>query len=99
MNTLVTKLLVASMISMLLAAASFAAVAPTPPYPGAAPSLAYRVTVDGQPVFVHRFPTYNQFQWMDHASFAMTGKVHIMITSLVNQRNIVTCHIRPMAYN
>ena len=76
-----------------------AAVNPYPPYPGAAPSLAYRVTVDGQPVFVHRFPTYNQFQWMDHASFAMTGKVHIMITSLVNQRNIVTCHIRPMANN
>jgi hypothetical protein len=65
MNTLVTRLLVASMISMLLAAASFAAVAPTPPYPGASPSLAYKVTVDGQPVFTYRFPTYSQFNWMD----------------------------------
>ena len=49
-------------------------------------------------VFVHRLPTYNQFQWMDHASFAMTGKVHVTITSLVNDRNVVTCYIRPLAY-
>ena len=51
---------------------AFASVTPYPAYPGAAESLAYRVTVDGQPVFVHRLPTYNQFQWMDHASFAMS---------------------------
>ena len=75
-----------------------ASVTPYPSYPGAPPSLAYRVSVDGQPVFVHRFPTYNQFQWMDHASFSMTGKVHVTITSLVNERNIVTCYIRPLAY-
>jgi hypothetical protein len=49
--------------------AQFASVTPYPAYPGAAESLAYKVTVDGQPVFVHRLPTYNQFQWMDHASF------------------------------
>jgi Glycosyl hydrolases family 28 len=79
--------------------AAFASVAPYPPYPGAPPSLAYKVTVDGQPVFVHRFPTYNQFQWMDHASFSMSGKVHVMITSLVNERNVVTCYVRPLAYN
>jgi hypothetical protein len=49
---------------------------------------------------VHRLPTYNQFQWMDHASFSMPapGKVHITITSLVNERNIATCYIRPLAY-
>jgi len=46
--------------------------------------------VDGQPVFVHRLPTYNQFQWMDHASFAMSGKVHVTVTSLVNERNVMT---------
>ena len=96
---MVTKLLVASMISMLLAAASFAAVAPTPPYPGASPSLAYKVTVDGQPVFTYRFPTYNQFNWMDYASFSMTGKVHVTITSLISERDVRTCYIRPMAYN
>ena len=83
----------------MLSTAALASVTPYPGWPGAAPSLAYKVTVDGQPVFVHRLPTYNQFQWMDHASFAMSGKVHITITSLVNQRNIVTCSIRPLAYN
>jgi len=36
-------------------------------------SPAYKVSVDGQPVFVHRFLTYNQFQWMDYASFATSG--------------------------
>ena len=77
---------------------AFGAVTPYPAYPGAAESLAYKVTVDGQPVFVHRLPTYNQFQWMDHASFSMTGKVHVTITSLVNERSIVTCYIRPLAY-
>ena len=44
-----------------LAGGSFAAVTPYPPYPGAKPSPAYKVTVDGQPVFVHRFLTYDQF--------------------------------------
>ena len=82
----------------MLPAAAFASVTPYPAYPGAAESLAYRVTVDGQPVFVHRLPTYNQFQWMDHASFAMSGKVHVTITSLVNERNVITCYIRPAAY-
>jgi hypothetical protein len=82
----------------MLLPAAFAAVTPHPTYPGAPPSLAYRVTVDGQPVFVHRLPTYNQFQWMDYASFAMTGKVHVTITSLVNDRNVITCYIRPLAY-
>jgi hypothetical protein len=81
-----------------LSTAAFGSVAPTPAYPGAAPSLAYRVTVDGQPVFVHRFPTFNQFQWMDYGSFAMTGTVHVTITSLVNDRNVITCSIRPRAY-
>jgi len=78
--------------------AAFGSVTPYPAWPGAAPSLAYTIRVDGQPVFVHRFPTYNQFQWMDHASFSMSGKVHVTITSLVNERNIVTCSIRPLAY-
>ena len=82
----------------ILVPAACASVTPYPAYPGAAPSLAYKVTVDGQPVFVHRFPTFNQFQWMDHASFAISGKVHVTITSLVNQRNVVTCYIRPLAY-
>ena len=83
---------------MLPSATALASVTPYPAYPGAAESLAYRVTVDGQPVFVHRLPTYNQFQWMDHASFAMSGKVHVTITSLVNERNVITCTIRPAAY-
>ncbi len=78
--------------------AARASVTPYPAYPGAAESLAYKMTVDGQPVFVHRLPTYNQFQWMDHASFSMKGTVHVTITSLVNERNIVTCYIRPAAY-
>ena len=86
------------LVSSMFLPAAFATVTPYPAYPGAAESLAYKVTVDGQPVFVHRLPTYNQFQWMDHASFSMTGKVHVTITSLVNERNIVTCSIRPLAY-
>ena len=87
-------------ISMFLSASALAAITPYPAYPGAPESLAYRVTVDGQPVFVHRLPTYNQFQWMDHASFAMptSGKVHVTVTSLVNERNVITCYIRPAAY-
>jgi polygalacturonase len=35
---------------------------------------------------------------MDHASFSMSSTVHVTITSLVNERNIVTCSIRPLAY-
>src|ERR1017187_6677676 len=87
------------LFSMSLPAAR-GSVTPYPAYPGAAESLAYKVTVDGQPVFVHRLPTYNQFQWMDHASFSMPtpGKVHITIASLVNERNIVTCYIRPLVH-
>jgi hypothetical protein len=50
---------------MILPLASWAAVTPYPPYPGAVPSVAYKVAVDGQPVFVHNFLTYDQFNWMD----------------------------------
>jgi hypothetical protein len=71
---------------MLWPVATFAEVTPYPPYPGAVPSESYKVTVDGQPVFVHRFLTYNQFNWMDYASFAMTGKVRIEVTLLVSER-------------
>ena len=85
------------LLATMLPAAS-GSVTPYPAWPGEAPSLAYTMTVNGEPVFVHRFPTYNQFQWMDHASFSMTGKVHVTITSLVNDRNVVTCYIRPLSY-
>src|ERR1039457_4185802 len=87
------------MLAMLCPAASFATVIPTPPYPGASPSLAYQVAVDGQPVFTYRYPTYNQFNWMDYASFSMTSKVHVTITNLVSERDVRTCYIRPIAYN
>jgi hypothetical protein len=83
---------------MLLPAAAFTAVTPYPPYPGAVPSEAYKVTVNGQPVFVHRFLTYDQFNWMDYASFAMTGQVHVTATLLVSERRVLTCHVRPLAY-
>ena len=83
---------------MLLPAATFAAVTPYPPYPGAVPSQAYKVTVNGEPVFVHNFLTYDQFNWMDYASFAMTGKAHVTVTLLVSERKVLTCHIRPLAY-
>jgi len=76
----------------------FAAVTPYPPYPGAVPSEAYKVTVDGQPVFVHHFLTFDQFNWMDYASFAMTGKVHVTVTLLVSERKVHTCYVRPIAY-
>ena len=87
------------MLAVLCPAASFATVIPTPPYPGASPSLAYQVAVDGQPIFTYRYPTYNQFNWMDYASFSMTGKVHVTITNLVSERDVRTCYIRPIAYN
>ena len=86
------------LLLLLWTAASFAAVTPYPPYPGAVASPAYKVTVDGQPVFVHNFLTYDQFQWMDYASFAMTGKVHVTITNLVSERKLITCQVRPLAY-
>jgi len=86
------------LLLMLLPAAAFAAVTPYPPYPGAVPSVAYKVAVDGQPVFVHNFLTYDQFNWMDYASFSMTGKVHVTVTLLVSERKVLTCHIRPLAY-
>jgi hypothetical protein len=88
-----------AMLSMFWPAASFATVTPTPPYPGASPSLAYKVEVDGQPVFAYRFPTFNQFNWMDYAAFSMTGKVHVTVTSLISERDVKTCYIRPLAYN
>jgi len=76
----------------------FAGVTPYPSYPAAKPSTAYRVTVNGQPVFVHNFLTYDQFNWMDYASFGMTGKVHVTITLLVSERKVLTCNVRPVAY-
>jgi hypothetical protein len=86
------------LLLMLLAAPTYAEVTPYPPYPGAVPSQSYKVTVNGQPVFVHHFLTYDQFNWMDYASFAMTGKVHVEVTSLVSERKLLTCHVRPLAY-
>jgi hypothetical protein len=95
-SRLLARLIVLSL--MLWAVASFAAVTPYPPYPGALKSPAYEVTVDGQPVFVHRFSTFNQFQWMDYASFAITGKVRVTVTGHVGDRDMVTCDVRPLAY-
>jgi hypothetical protein len=86
------------LVLMLLPLASSAAVIPYPPYPGAVPSDSYRVTVNGQPVFVHKFFTFDQFQWMDYASFGMTGKVHVEVACLVSERKLMTCNIRPLAY-
>jgi Pectate lyase superfamily protein len=86
------------LLAMLLPMVTTAAVTPYPPYPGAAPSESYRVTINDQPVFVHRFLTYDQFNWMDYASFSMTEKVHVTITMLVSDRKVLTCRIRPLAY-
>jgi hypothetical protein len=83
---------------MLLPVSAIAEVTPYPPYPGSVPSTAYRVTVNGQPVFVHNFLTYDQFNWMDYASFSMSEKVHVEITMLVSDRKVMTCNIRPLAY-
>ena len=96
-----TRFFLASVVtlSILCPAVGFASVTPTSPYPGASPSLAYQVSVDGQPIFAYRFPTYNQFNWMDYASFTMTGKVHVTVTSLISERDVRTCYIRPIAYN
>lgn len=100
MNAIVSRLLARpiGLLLMLLPVAAFADVTPYPPYPGAVPSDSYKVTVNGQPVFVHRFLTYDQFNWMDYASFAMTGKVHVTVTLLVSERKVLTCHVRPLAY-
>ncbi len=87
-----------ALLLLLLPVAIFGEVTPYPPYPGAMPSDSYKVTVNGQPVFVHKFFTYDQFNWMDYASFAMTGKVHVEVTLLVSERKVLTCHIRPLAY-
>jgi hypothetical protein len=97
MKSKLSALLMAFLL-MLLPAAAFATATPYPPYPGAVPSVAYKVTVDGQPVFVHNFLTYDQFNWMDYASFSMTGKVHVEITCMVSDRKVITCNIRPLAY-
>jgi hypothetical protein len=86
------------LLLMLLPASAFAEVTPYPPYPGAVPSESYKVTVNGQPVFVHRFLTFDQFNWMDYASFTLTGKVHIEIIHFISERKVLTCHIRPLAY-
>jgi hypothetical protein len=88
----------AGLLLMLSPVATFAAVIPYPPYPGAVPSESYKVTVNGQPVFVNRFLTYDQFNWMDYARFAMTGKVHVEITHLISERKVITCDVRPLAY-
>jgi hypothetical protein len=87
-----------ALLLMLLASAAFAEVTPYPPCPGEQPGESYRVTVNGRPVFVHKFYTYDQFNWMDYASFGMTGKVHVEITHLVSERKVITCDIRPLAY-
>ncbi len=83
---------------MLRPVTTFAAVTPYPPYPGALESDSYRVVADGRPVFVHKFFTFNQFNWMDYASFSMTGKVKVEVTLFVSDRRIHTAEIRPMAY-
>jgi hypothetical protein len=82
----------------LLPIAVCAAVTPYPPFPGAVPSESYKVTVDGQPVFVNRYLTYDQFNWMDYASFSMTGRVRVTVTLLVSERSVHTCQVRPLAY-
>ena len=86
------------LLLLLFPVAIFAEATPYPPYPDAASSDSYKVTVDGQPVFVHKFFTYDQFNWMDYASFSMTGKVHVEITCMVSDRKVITCNIRPLAY-
>lgn len=100
MNTMVSRLLARSigLILMLLPVAAFAEVTPYLPYPGAVASDSYKVTVNGQPVFVHRFLTYDQFNWMDYASFSMTGKVHVEVTNLISERRVHTAEVRPLAY-
>jgi hypothetical protein len=54
---MMTRLLAYPMglLLMLLPVATCAEVTPYPPYPGAVPSVAYKVTANGQPVFVHNF--------------------------------------------
>ena len=50
-----------SLLLMLLPMMASAEAIPYPPYPGAVQSDSYKVTVDGQPVFMHKFLTYDQF--------------------------------------
>ena len=87
-----------ALLSTFGSVAASASVTPYPPYPGAVPSPAYKVAVDGQPVFVHRFLTYKQFEWMDYASFGMTGKVRVTGTLLLGETKVFTCQVRPRAY-
>ena len=87
------------LLLVVLPVAAFADVTPYPPAPGDKASLAYKVTVNGQSVFVHNYFTYDQFNWMDYASFSMTGKVHVEIEVLISERKLITCNIRPLAYN
>ena len=74
------------LLLVVLPVAAFADVTPYPPAPGDKASLAYKVTVNGQSVFVHNYFTYDQFNWMDYASFSMTGKVHVEIDVLISER-------------
>jgi hypothetical protein len=93
--------LLARLVGLLLLlwpVATLAEVTPYPPYPGAVASDSYKVTVNGQPVFVHKYFTFNQFNWMDYASFSMAGKVKVEVTLLVSDRRIHTAEIRPIAY-
>jgi len=76
-------------------------VTPYPPYPGAAPSPMYTVTVNGQPVFVHNFLTYNRpseppMGYNDYAHFAMTGKVRVRIT--IAKGKALSCSVSPRDY-
>jgi hypothetical protein len=76
-------------------------VIPYPPYPGAPASPMYTVTVNGQPVFVHNFLTYNRpseppMGYNDYAHFAMAGKATIQIA--IAKGKALSCRISPRAY-
>ncbi len=78
-------------------------VLPYPPYPGAVPSGVYSVKVNGQPVFVHDFPTYGSAADktgapgdMAYAHFAMRGKVTVSVTLKTGKVN--SCTVSPLAY-
>ena len=99
-NTMVSRIFAGpiGLFVILLSVVTFAEVTPYPPYPGAVPSDSYKVSVNGQPVFVHKYYTFNQFNWMDYASFSMTGKVKVEVALFVSDRRIHTAEIRPIAY-